>query len=119
MKRRGCSHLVENVLRFSRLGRPDLPPATSVDVSAEARRIVEEFQPLAAARNAIVESEIGDTPKMLLRPEAVRHVLINLLDNAVKYGPAGQTIRVEVGADNGESATVGFRRRPGCSRAGS
>ena len=96
------SHLVENVLRFSRLGRPDLPPATSVDVSAEARRIVEEFQPLAAARNATVESEIGETPKMLLRPEAVRHVLINLLDNAVKYGPAGQTIRVEVGADNGE-----------------
>jgi signal transduction histidine kinase len=96
------SHLVENVLRFSRLGRPDLPPATSVDVSAEARRIVEEFRPLAAARNATVESDIANTPKMLLRPEAVRHVLINLLDNAVKYGPAGQTIHVQVGVDNGE-----------------
>jgi signal transduction histidine kinase len=96
------SHLVENVLRFSRLGRPELPPVTSVDVSAEARGIVEEFQPLAAARNATIESEIGNTPKMLLRPEAVRHVLINLLDNAVKYGPAGQTIRVHVGEDRGE-----------------
>jgi signal transduction histidine kinase len=96
------SHLVENVLRFSRLGRPDLPPATSVDVSAEARRIVEEFRPLAAARSATVELDIAATPKMLLRPEAVRHVLINLLDNAVKYGPAGQTIHVEVGVDHGE-----------------
>jgi signal transduction histidine kinase len=96
------SHLVENVLRFSRLGRPDVPPVTSVDVSAEARRIIEEFQPLAAARNATVESDIANTPKMLLRPEAVRHVLINLLDNAVKYGPAGQTIRVRVGTDDSE-----------------
>jgi signal transduction histidine kinase len=96
------SYLVENVLRFSRLGRPDPPPAALVDVSAEARRIVEEFQPLAAARNATVESEIGNTPKVLLRPEAVRHMLINLLDNAVKYGPAGQTIHVRVRQDQGE-----------------
>jgi signal transduction histidine kinase len=96
------SYLVENVLRFSRLGRPDIPPATSIDVSAEARRIVEEFKPLAAGRGVTLESDIADTPQVLLRPEAVRHVLMNLLDNAVKYGPSGQTIQVRVGVGRSE-----------------
>lgn len=90
------SHLVENVLRFSSLGRADIPEPISIDASEEARRIVDEFKPLAAARKATIEAEIADTPKVFLRPEAMRHLLINLLDNAVKYGPAGQTITVRV-----------------------
>jgi signal transduction histidine kinase len=90
------SHLVENVLRFSSLGRADIPSPVSIDASEEARRIVEEFKPLAAARKATIEAAIADTPKIFLRPEAMRHLLINLLDNAVKYGPAGQTITVRV-----------------------
>ena len=90
------SHLVENVLRFSSVGRADIPAPVSIDASEEARRIVDEFKPLAAARKAKIEAEIADTPKVSLRPEAMRHLLINLLDNAVKYGPAGQTITVGV-----------------------
>jgi len=33
--------------------------------------------------------------------EAWKQVVTNLLDNAVKYGPAGQTVRVSVTAQNG------------------
>ena len=48
------SHLVERVLRFSRTGRADDEVREPVDVVAEVQPIVEEFQPLAAARGSSV-----------------------------------------------------------------
>ncbi len=90
------SHLVERVLRFSRSGRPDDDLRERVDVGAETQRIVEEFLPLAAASGANVTVQAEPVPPLLLKPAALRHILLNLLDNAVKYGPAAQTIRVRV-----------------------
>jgi signal transduction histidine kinase len=89
-------HLVENVLRFSRLGRVEAPPTTEVNVAEEAVRIVEEFRPLALVRRNLIAIETEGTPPVQLRPDALQRLLVNLLDNAVKYGPAGQTIRVDV-----------------------
>jgi signal transduction histidine kinase len=37
-------------------------------------------------------------PTLALRADALRHIVLNLLDNAVKYGPNGQTIVVGVRA---------------------
>ena len=98
-------NLVENVLRFSRLGRAEESASEPVAVADEAGRIVDEFAPLATSRKAIVETEIGATPHVRIRPEALRHILVNLLDNAVRYGPQGQTVTVKVGEVNGR-ATV-------------
>ena len=92
------AHLVERVLRFSGVGRRlggDVARAPA-DVSAEAARIVDEFRPLAAARRATLEADVEPTPALRLQEGALRHVLLNLLDNAVKYGPTGQTVRVRV-----------------------
>ena len=88
------AQLVENVLRFSRTGQQDVTAPVPTDVGSEVRRIVEEFQPLAASRHVTIASDVqvhGDVP---LRPDTLRRVLLNLLDNAVKYGPPGQTVRV-------------------------
>jgi signal transduction histidine kinase len=99
------SNLVENVLRFSRLGRADEKAAESIDVATEAARIVEEFAPLAASRKASVELVAEARPMVRIRPEALRHILVNLLDNAVRYGPQGQTITVQV-AGSGRTALL-------------
>ena len=96
-------NLVENVLRFSRLGRADVGGAQTIDLASEMEKIVEEFRPLAASRKASIDVSIKDRPLVRMRPEAVRHVLVNLLDNAVKYGPVSQTIRVEAAARNGDA----------------
>lgn len=90
------SHLVEKVLTFSRSGQARGPSPEPVDVAAEARAIVEEFRPLAAARGVAIDAEAHEASSVRLRPDALRHVLLNLLDNAVKYGPPGQSIRVSV-----------------------
>ena len=47
--------------------------------------------PLADARGARIVAELEDVPTVALQPDALRHVVLNLLDNAVKYGPRGQT----------------------------
>jgi signal transduction histidine kinase len=98
---RRLSHLVENVLRFARGGRGAESPGRRepVHVAREAAEIVAEFEPLAASKRAQVLVELEEpTPaaEVLMRPGTFRQVLLNLLDNAVKYGPVGQTVRVRV-----------------------
>ena len=107
------NHLVENVLRFSRAGRTDATRAVPVDIAAETASIVEEFRPLAASRNARVESDVEPTPQVLLHPDALRRILLNLLDNAVKFGPAGQTVRVSVTARDGTVEVAVVDQGPG------
>jgi signal transduction histidine kinase len=95
------SYLVEKVLRFATLSYDDAAPADAIDAGAEVARVVAEFEPLAASRRASIAVETSPTPPLHVRPEAVRHIVINLLDNAVKYGPADQTVRVSVARQNG------------------
>jgi signal transduction histidine kinase len=92
------SHLVEKVLSFSRLGRETgpAPPAQPCDLAAETRRIVEEFRPLVAGRRMTIDASVVPVPPLPLRRDALRHVLLNLLENAAKYGPDDQTIRVDL-----------------------
>ncbi|MES1259088.1 MAG: HAMP domain-containing sensor histidine kinase [Gemmatimonadota bacterium] len=91
-------HLVDTVLRFAR-GEPESDVGREpVNVAAEARSVVEEFLPLARPRGATIVVHGGAAPVVRLRAGAVRQVLLNLLDNAVKYGPAPQAITVTVEA---------------------
>ncbi|MEP6491067.1 MAG: HAMP domain-containing sensor histidine kinase [bacterium] len=94
------THLVENVLRFSTLGKDDPTPREPVDIGAQVATIVEEFGPLAASRRCTVQVEVEPTPPVALRIDALRHIVLNLLDNAAKYGPAAQTIVVRVTTTN-------------------
>jgi signal transduction histidine kinase len=94
--------LVENVLRFSRVGRNEATVATPTDLGDEVERIVDEFRPLGASRRVRIVTQIDARPMLAMRPEALRHLLLNLLDNAVKYGPNEQTVRVSLGQRDGE-----------------
>jgi signal transduction histidine kinase len=111
------SHLVERVLRFSRLGKPEPEARVLVDVAAEVERIVAEFRPLAAARRARMDTAIAPVPPIAMRPDAMRHLMLNLLDNAVKYGPAGQAIHVGVASTEGEIRIEVADGGPGVPRA--
>lgn len=89
---------VDGVLRFTRgesvAEAVERGPAISLaTVVAEA---VEAFRPLAAARDARIELDIEGDPPVHGPPDTIRQVLLNLLDNAVKFGPRGQTVHVAV-----------------------
>lgn len=92
------NHLVENVLRFSQVGKTNGVVPRPTDVAEEAQRIVDEFRPLVESRRVTIESRISPVSSLSLRPDSLRHILLNLLDNALKYGPDGQTITVSLSA---------------------
>jgi signal transduction histidine kinase len=105
---RRLSHLVETVLRFSRteadVEARDLRLEPN-DVAREARDAVRAFAPLAAASGVELRTHGDDGCIALIAPDALRQVLLNLLDNAVKFGPAGQRIEVRVACD-GEQVLI-------------
>lgn len=92
---RRLTHLVDNVLMFSRgeRGAMRLCPA-EVDLSALVEEVAETFEPLATAARSTLALEVGGGIVARVDGDAVRQALLNLLDNAIKYGPAGQTVRV-------------------------
>ena len=89
------AQLVENVLLFSRGERraPQIAakPARLAPIIVET---VESFAPLAAARQARVVTELDHAIAANIDAGALGQIVLNLLDNAVKYGPTGQTVTV-------------------------
>src|SRR5256885_5980404 len=86
---RRLTHLVENLLHFSRSERQTAhitPEPTALPPLVQ--EVIDGFAPLAAARGARLSSAVPDDLVLPADPGAVRQMLLNLLDNAVKYGPA-------------------------------
>jgi signal transduction histidine kinase len=93
---RRLGQLVDNVLIFHRHERVQ-PPSVIEDVQLDSliRDVVGNFEPLAAARQSTVRYEAGMSRAVVRgNPDGLRQVVLNLLDNAFKFGPSGQTVRV-------------------------
>lgn len=91
------SHLVESILLFSRAERSGMRLAREVnDVSDIVREAIDAFAPIALAKSVTVEHALIPHAIAYVDAGAIRQVCVNLLDNAVKYGPEGQTIRVSL-----------------------
>lgn len=92
--------MVEELLEFTRIQdgrfRLNLEP---VDLLAETEDAVFTYSRLFQQEQLVLDYDCGETENIPVEadPERLRQVLLNLLDNAVKYGAEGG--RVEVRAD--------------------
>ena len=96
---RRLTHLVENLLHFSRSERQTarvVPEPTAL--APLVQEVIEGFAPLAAARGVSLQATVTEGLVAPVDPGAMRQMLLNLLDNAVKYGPTGQTVTVGAAA---------------------
>lgn len=92
---RRLSFLVDSILNFtrSRTHPAQLAPV-STDVATEVEEIIAGFEPLAQSHGAKVATRLQRGLVADVDRGALRQVLLNLLDNAVRYGPRGQTVTV-------------------------
>jgi signal transduction histidine kinase len=99
---RRLTNLVDNVLFLSRPSRGSVTPATEeCDVVALIGEALDAFAPLAMRRGVVITTDMPSRLWVRVDGAAWKQVLTNILDNAVKYGPAGQTVSVRLTAEDG------------------
>ena len=90
---RRLSFLVDSILRFTHPKRGEMLPVRT-DVAAEIEEIVSGFAPLAQAHDVRLSMWLESGIVADVDRGAIRQVLLNLLDNAVRYGPRGQNVTI-------------------------
>lgn len=102
---RRLSNLVENVLHFSELRRNGAEgtgePSEEIDFRQIVEDVFEGFRPLASARRSSLEAHVEPGLSLDSSRQGVHRILTNLIDNALKYGPEGQTVAVHAHRENG------------------
>jgi two-component system OmpR family sensor kinase len=96
-------HLVEQMLALARQEPRAESPRVAVRLDELAREIVAELVPLADAGH--IDLGVADAQPATIAgdPEALRTLLRNLVDNAVRYTPAGGRVDVTVESTVGEA----------------
>jgi signal transduction histidine kinase len=88
--------LVDNILHFSSAERGTTGGVREpVAVGPYLESIIEAFAPIAQSKNVRITLNVNERVYGLLHADSFRQVMLNLFDNAIKYGPAGQTLNVE------------------------
>ena len=103
---RHLTHLIDNVLLFSRASREQPTPqsALPLPLAPLIREVARTFAPLARQHGISIREDLDESLAAAISAPVLRHVLVNLLDNAAKYSPASSVV------------TVGSARRGGCVR---
>jgi signal transduction histidine kinase len=106
--------LIDNVLHFSRAERQ----STRVRVEpVELRPIVEraagDLAPLVAGRGIALRVDIPEDLVVQANANALRQIVLNLLDNGARYGPDRQTITIGAVARDGQVELWVEDRGPG------
>jgi two-component system OmpR family sensor kinase len=95
------ARLVEQLLALAREQDGVAPLAVPVDLDELLRRTVADFVPLAEAAGIDLGIEAAEAVRVSGDADALRRLLGNLLDNAVRYTPAGGRVDVVVARETG------------------
>jgi len=115
---RRLTHLVENILQFSRVSRfpSSFGEVEDIHLDQALEELAEAFGPQASARGTVIEIQAEEGLAVVAGRGGLYRILANLLDNALKYGPSGQTVRVQA-FSLGESARISVQDQgPGIPR---
>ena len=91
-------HLIQDILDISRLESDTMrfiPEKT--DVKTMVEETVETMQSSADVKNIKINLELkDDIPELTIDKERIKQVIINLLNNAIKFSPDNSSINVKV-----------------------
>ncbi|MBS2028151.1 MAG: HAMP domain-containing histidine kinase [Deltaproteobacteria bacterium] len=94
---RRLDEMIQELLCFARSGgQPD--PGAHANVAEVLAQLDQELQPRAEAQHAHLHVKRADPMEVAMGPSALRSVIANLVENAIKYLGASPTREVEVDA---------------------
>lgn len=109
-----ASHLVQQLLNMARLSpEANRGKRGPVALDALAKQVVAEFSPQAEARDIDLGVGVCTPLTMLAQVDALRVLLGNLVDNALRYTPPGGRVDVNVMAEEGRAVLSVADNGPG------
>jgi signal transduction histidine kinase len=97
----GCERMIrmiDSMLDLSKIesGKMDMNLRFG-DLGAVAKEMVRQMGTIARREKVLLETDItSGLPQTMFDPEKIDHVLMNLLENAIKFTPAGGRVSVRV-----------------------
>ncbi len=115
---RRLGDMVENILASAQMGRADERLETQPEhVGRLVEEVVAAFNPILTVRRMRVEVDLLGPETAIIDGSAVRRILVNLLDNAIRHGPDGQRLRIVVDHRDDAVLLVVEDEGPGIPRA--
>ncbi len=96
-----ASHLAQQLLGLAQADALALAPRQELDVMDLARDTLSGFAAQAAAQDGELSLAGPDHLRLATDPRALRSMLCNLVDNALRYGGRGVAVEVQVEHDPG------------------
>jgi two-component system, OmpR family, sensor kinase len=116
-----ATRLIEQLLMLARQqsGTQGLTDAKAVDLIATAKAVLTEMAPLAESKQLELGIDPHGNEPMWVpgQPDALRILVRNLVDNAIKYTPVGGHIRVTVDTQTGPTRLIVEDSGPGIAPA--
>jgi two-component system phosphate regulon sensor histidine kinase PhoR len=105
--------LIDDLLSLSRIELDEhVPPTDRADLVAVAREVADTMTGMAQERGVALRVEAPDRPVMVAGERfQLAQVVQNLIDNAIKYSPAGEAVTVEVAVAGDREAAAAIARR--------
>ena len=97
------SHLIDNILQFSSLGRTSgqTMRRDRLDLSDAISEGLDSVTHLLKASDMRLDVTLEPNVWVHANGQALTRIVVNLLDNAIKYGAHGQTLKVDVSRTDG------------------
>jgi light-regulated signal transduction histidine kinase (bacteriophytochrome) len=95
--------LIDDLLAFSRVGRSDLTMAP-IDLADLIHDVIGSLEMATVARTIVWN--IGPMPRVIADVPLLRRVLVNLIDNAIKYTGTRASATIEIGCGGEEDGRV-------------
>jgi signal transduction histidine kinase len=115
---RRLSSLIENVLDFSRIEQGRKQYAfEQTDLAALTRITVKLMEPYAAEKGVWLKLEpLPESVEASVDGQALQQALVNLIDNAVKHSPKGETVTAGITSQDGTIKLFVADHGPGIPR---